>query len=124
MHRIMMKSKIHRATVTDANLHYEGSLTVDIDLLEAADILPNEQIHVWDVTNGTRLVTYALAGPSGSGAVCVNGAGAHLIKPGDIVIIATYAQLSDEVARQYTPNVVFVDGANKVKSAKSASDSA
>ena len=115
MRRIMMKSKIHRATVTDANLHYEGSLTIDADLLDAADILPNEQIHVWDVTNGTRLITYALAGPRGAGAVCVNGAGAHLIKPGDIVIIATYADMDDAEARRYEPTVVFVDEANRAK---------
>ncbi len=75
MKRIMMKSKIHRATVTETNLDYEGSLTIDEDLMDAADILPNEQIHVWDVTNGTRLVTYALVGPRGTGTICVNGAG-------------------------------------------------
>ena len=92
MKRMMMKSKIHRATVTETNLDYEGSLTIDEDLLHAADILPNEQIHVWDVTNGARLVTYALAGARGTGIVCVNGAGAHLIKPGDVVIIATYTE--------------------------------
>ena len=85
----MMKSKMHRATVTDTNLDYEGSLTIDTDLLDAADILPHEQIHVWDVTNGTRLITYALPGDRGSGDVCVNGAGAHLIKTGDVIIIAT-----------------------------------
>lgn len=115
MRRVMMKSKIHRATVTETNLDYEGSLTVDENLLDAADILPNEQIHVWDVTNGTRLVTYALAGPRGSGAVCVNGAGAHLINPGDIIIIATYTTLTNKAARKYKPLVVFVDEQNKVK---------
>jgi aspartate 1-decarboxylase len=117
MRRHMMKSKIHRATVTEANLDYEGSLTIDTDLLDAADILPNEQVHVWDVTNGTRLVTYALAGPRGSGGICVNGAGAHLIKPGDLIIIATYAEMDDAEAREYRPRVVFVNPQNRKKPA-------
>ena len=111
----MMKSKIHRATVTDANLDYEGSLTVDEDLLRAADILPNEQIHVWDVTNGARLITYALAGARGTGIVCVNGAGAHLIKPGDVVIIATYTELNNRAAKKHEPLVVLVDEKNRAK---------
>ena len=84
MQRVMFKSKIHRATVTEAELHYEGSLTIDEALMEAADILPHEQIHVWDVTNGARLMTYALPGVRGSGTICVNGAGAHLVKVGDL----------------------------------------
>ena len=115
MRRVMMKSKIHRATVTDANLDYEGSLTIDADLLDAADILPNEQIHVWDVTNGTRLVTYALPGDRGRGQVCVNGAGAHLIKPGDLIIIATYAQMREREARKYEPTVILVDAKNRAR---------
>jgi aspartate 1-decarboxylase len=115
MRRHMMKSKIHRATVTDANLDYEGSLTIDRDLLDAADILPNEQVHVWDVTNGARLVTYALAGPRGSGTMVVNGAGAHLIKPGDTIIVATYAEMDDEEARRHEPLVVFVSEGNRKK---------
>ena len=115
MFRVMFKSKIHRATVTGANVDYEGSLTIDSDLLKAADILPNEQIHVWDVTNGTRLVTYALAGPKGSGIVCVNGAGAHLVKPGDLIIVATYTTLTSKKAKKYEPTVVFVDADNKIK---------
>ncbi len=115
MRRIMMKSKLHRATVTENNVDYEGSLTVDTDLLEAADILPNEQIHVWDVTNGARLVTYALAGPRGSGVVCVNGAGAHLIHTGDTVIIATYAEFDDAEARNHHPRVVLLGRGNVVK---------
>ncbi|MDB5306788.1 MAG: aspartate 1-decarboxylase [Gemmataceae bacterium] len=118
MQRVMMKSKIHRATVTATDLHYEGSLTVDPDLLDAADILTHEQIHVWDVTNGTRLVTYALPGERGSGEVRVNGAGAHLIKTGDIVIIATYATLDEAEVRGHEPIVVFVDAANRVKELK------
>lgn len=115
MRRVMMKSKIHRVTVTEANLDYEGSLTIDEDLLEAADILPNEQVHVWNVTNGNRLTTYALAGKRGSGIVCVNGAGAHLIKPGDLIIVATYTTLKDKEARRYKPLVVFVDADNRPK---------
>ena len=120
MQRTMFKSKIHRATVTAANLNYEGSLTVDADLLDAADILPHEQIHVWDVSNGARLVTYALPGPRGSGQVCVNGAGAHLVKPGDLVIVATYTVMTGRKAKKYEPTVVFVDGANKICEADAA----
>ena len=115
MRRHMMKSKLHRATVTAAELHYEGSLTVDADLLDAADILPHEQIHVWDVTNGTRLTTYALPGKRGSGEVCVNGAGAHLIRPGDIVIIATFADYDDAEARAHKPTVVLLGEGNRRK---------
>ena len=114
MQRTMMKSKIHRATVTAADLHYEGSLTIDADLLDAADILPNEQVHVWDVTNGTRLVTYALRGEPGSGAIQVNGAGARLIHPGDIIIIATYGQFDEMELRGFEPLVVAVDAKNRV----------
>ncbi|VTT98214.1 aspartate decarboxylase : Aspartate 1-decarboxylase OS=Sorangium cellulosum (strain So ce56) GN=panD PE=3 SV=1: Asp_decarbox [Gemmataceae bacterium] len=115
MRRHMMKSKLHRATVTAAELHYEGSLTVDADLLDAADILANEQIHVWDVTNGTRLTTYALPGKRGSGEVCVNGAGAHLIRPGDLVIIATFADYDDAEARGHKPTVVLLGEGNRRK---------
>lgn len=116
MRRTMMKSKIHRATVTESNLDYEGSLTIDEDLLDAADILPNEQVHVWDVTNGSRLTTYALAGKRGSGVICVNGAGAHLVKPGDLIIIATYVCMKDKDARRFKPLVVLVDSDNRLKS--------
>lgn len=115
MRRSMFKSKIHRATVTDANLHYEGSLTIDADLLDAADIVPFEEIHVWDVTNGARLTTYALKGERGSGEVCVNGTGAHLIKPGDLVIIATYTWMKPRKARKHKPTIILVDGENRVK---------
>lgn len=111
----MLRSKIHRATVTAAELDYEGSLTVDSALLEAADILPFEQIHVWDVTNGARLVTYAMAGEPGSGVVCVNGAGAHLIRPGDLVIIAAFTDLEDAAARQHRPRIILVDKANRIR---------
>jgi len=120
MQRMMFKSKIHRATVTAANLNYEGSLTVDADLLDEADILPYEQIHVWDVSNGARMVTYALPGPRGSGQVCVNGAGAHLVKPGDLVIVATYTLMSGRKAKKYVPTVVFVDESNQLRDADPA----
>jgi len=115
MRRFMIKSKIHRATVTQADLHYEGSLTVDAGLLEAADILPYEQIHVWNVTRGTRLVTYAMAGEPGSGIICVNGAGAHLVHPGDVVIIATFTDLEDGDARFHRPKVILVDEKNRIR---------
>ena len=113
MRRTMLKAKIHRATVTAADLHYEGSLSIDADLLKAADILPHEQIHVWDVTNGARLVTYALEGEAGSGVVQVNGGGAHLVQPGDVIIIATFTRLRTRKAKRYEPTVVFVDGRNR-----------
>src|SRR5512143_3163485 len=92
----VFKSKIHRATVTHADLEYEGSVTIDVDLMKAADILPHEAVHIWNVTRGTRLVTYALEGPAGSGAVAVNGAAAHLNRPGDLVILATFAALQPD----------------------------
>lgn len=114
MMRRMFKSKIHRATVTDANLEYEGSLTVDADLLEAADILPGEQVHVWNVTRGSRLTTYAIVAEHGSGTVCVNGAGAHLVSPGDLVIVATFVDLDDAEARRHAPKVVLVDDKNRI----------
>lgn len=109
----VFKSKIHRAKVTFADLDYEGSVTIDADLLDAANILPFEAVHIWNVTRGTRLVTYALEGPRGSGAVCVNGAAAHLNSPGDLVILATFADMSPEEARAYRPVVVRVDEHNR-----------
>ncbi|OWK44986.1 aspartate 1-decarboxylase [Fimbriiglobus ruber] len=118
MRRTVLKSKIHRATVTATNLDYEGSLTVDADLLDAADILPNEQIHVWDVTNGTRLITYALPGDRASGVVQVNGAGAHLIKTGDIIIIATFTTLRTKDAKKHQPLVLFADELNRSRDAE------
>jgi aspartate 1-decarboxylase len=109
----MFKSKIHRATVTHADLHYEGSVSIDQDLLERADILPYEAVDIWNVTRGTRLTTYALAAPRGSGVVCINGAAAHLNRPGDLVIIATFAEMDDAEARRHEPTVVRVDGDNR-----------
>ena len=111
----MFKSKIHRATVTEANVDYEGSLTIDQDLLDAANMLAWEEVHVWDVDNGARLVTYILPGPRGSGVVCINGAAAHLVKPGDKVILATYAAMKEEEARRHQPMVILVDENNRIK---------
>jgi len=110
----MFKSKIHRATVTHADVAYEGSVTIDRDLLDAAGILPFEAVHIWNATRGTRLVTYALEGPRGSGAICVNGAAAHLNTPGDIVILATFAEMTPEEARAHRPTVVRVDVKNRI----------
>lgn len=112
--RTMMTGKIHRATVTAADLDYVGSVTVDASLLEAADILPGQQVDVVDVTNGARLTTYAIAGEPGSGVVCVNGAAAHLVHPGDVVILIAYAQMPDAEARTYSPHVVHVDAENRI----------
>jgi len=114
MRRRMFLAKIHRATVTQADLDYEGSVTIDADLLEAAGILAHEEIHIWDVTNGNRLSTYTLEGPRGSGVICINGAAAHLINPGDVVILATFGDLDDAEARRHQPTVVFVDEANRI----------
>lgn len=111
----MLKSKIHRATVTHADVHYEGSLSLDMTLLLAADILPNEEVHVWNVTSGTRLRTYAITGEPGSGVVCANGGAAHLIRPGELIIIATFTMLEDDLARAHRPKIVLVDPNNRIK---------
>ncbi len=116
--REMFRSKIHRATVTHANLAYEGSVTIDDDLLKAADILEFEKVHVWNVTRGTRLVTYAMRGEPGSGVICINGAAAHLVSPGDLVIIATFAQFSDDEAVRHRPKIVQVDEHNHIRSCR------
>ncbi|MBA4181232.1 MAG: aspartate 1-decarboxylase [Anaerolinea sp.] len=110
----MMGGKIHRATVTDANLDYEGSITLDPDLLEASGILPYEKVHVLDATNGARLETYAIQGRRGSGEVCINGAAAHLVNRGDIVIIIAYQQMGEEAARAAAPRHVYVDNRNRI----------
>ncbi len=110
--RQMFRSKIHRATITHADLDYEGSVTIDETLMEAADILEYEEVHVWNVTRGSRLVTYALKGPKDSGVICINGAAAHLNHPGDLVILATFTTMSDEEAREHVPKVVRVDSEN------------
>ncbi len=110
----MLKAKIHRLTVTEADMHYQGSITLDRDLLDAAGILPYEKVAVVDVTNGARLETYAIAGKRGSGIVCLNGAAAHLIHVGDTVIVIAYAQLEAAEAATTRPTVVFVDEANTI----------
>jgi aspartate 1-decarboxylase len=114
MLRTMMKSKIHRATVTQADLHYVGSVTVDEDLLDAADLLPGELVHIVDITNGARLETYTIAGERGSGVIGINGAAARLVHAGDLVIMIGYGQMDTEEARSYQPHVVFVDADNKI----------
>ncbi|MEX0426270.1 aspartate 1-decarboxylase [Nocardioides sp. DS6] len=112
--RTMMTGKIHRATVTQADLHYVGSVTVDADLLDAADILPGELVSIVDITNGARLETYTIAGERGSGVLGINGAAAHLVHPGDLVILIAYQQMTTEEARELKPHVVHVDGLNRI----------
>lgn len=112
--RIMMSSKIHRATVTETNVNYQGSITIDRTLMEAVDILPFEKVHVLDVDNGARLETYAIEGAPNSGEICINGAAARLVARGDRVIILSYAILSEEEARHHTPRVVLVDEHNRI----------
>ena len=114
MNRTMFKSKIHRATVTHADLHYVGSVTVDLDLLDAADILPGELVAIVDVTNGARLETYTIAGERGSGVIGINGPAAHLVQENDIVILITYAEMTTGEAKAYEPRVVHVDENNKM----------
>lgn len=114
MMRIMMKSKIHRATVTQADLHYVGSVTLDAALMDAADLLEGEQVAIVDITNGARIETYVIPGPRGSGVIGINGAAAHLVHPGDLVIIMSYAMVDDAEARALKPHVVHVDEKNRV----------
>ncbi|MET9361035.1 aspartate 1-decarboxylase [Streptomyces sp. NPDC006632] len=114
MIRTMFKSKIHRATVTQADLHYVGSVTVDAELMEAADLLPGELVHIVDIDNGSRLETYVIEGERGSGVIGINGAAAHLVHPGDLVILISYAQIDDVEARAFKPRVVHVDGDNRI----------
>ncbi|HEY2041919.1 MAG TPA: aspartate 1-decarboxylase [Jatrophihabitans sp.] len=114
MQRTMFSAKIHRATVTHADLHYVGSVTVDADLLDAADLLPGEKVSIVDVTNGARLETYIIEGQRGSGVVGINGAAAHLIQVGDLVILIGYQTMTDAQARTFRPRVVHVDPANRI----------
>jgi aspartate 1-decarboxylase len=114
MDRKMLKSKIHRATVTGADLHYEGSITIDLDLMEAADIIPYEAVCIWDVTNGSRFETYAIEGERGSGVICINGAAARLVAPQDLVIIASFVNMDNAEALAYEPKLVFVDDRNRM----------
>ncbi|MGC9223503.1 MAG: aspartate 1-decarboxylase [Terracidiphilus sp.] len=119
MFRKLLKSKIHRATVTRSDLNYEGSIAVDEALLEAADIQPFESVHVWNVNNGSRLQTYAVVAERGSGEVCLNGAAARMAQPGDLVIIATFAWLDEKEAAAARPKLVFVDAQNRIAANRS-----
>jgi len=115
MLRTLLKSKIHRVTVTQADLEYEGSVTIDEDLMDAADLLTHEQVQIYDVTNGSRLTTYVIPGERGSGVIGINGAAAHLVKPGDLAIICSYVQLDTEAARAWQPRLCFVDRRNRLR---------
>lgn len=120
MQRFLLKSKIHRATVTEANLDYEGSVTIDEELLRAANIVEYEQVHIYDVTNGNRIITYAMIGPAGSGTICINGAAAHKVHPGDKVILATYSLMTEAEQQGFQPQIVQVDERNGLRSMKSS----
>ena len=115
MTRKMLRAKIHRATVTQADVNYEGSITIDRRLMDATDLLPNEAVCVWNVTNGNRFETYTVEGPADGGVICVNGAAAHLVRPGDLVIIAAYTWMDEAAARVHEPKVVFVDEQNRIR---------
>lgn len=115
MLRSMLKSKIHRAVVTDANLNYVGSITIDEDLIDAADIMENEKVTIVNVNNGERFDTYVIPGPRGSGMMCLNGAAARLVQKGDIIIILTYCQLNQDECREHQPTVVFVNERNVIE---------
>jgi aspartate 1-decarboxylase len=114
MERKMLKSKIHRATVTGADLHYEGSITIDRELMEAADIIPYEAVCIWDVNNGSRFETYAIEGEPGSGVICINGAAARMVAPQDLVIIASFVNMANAEALAHEPKLVFVDEKNRM----------
>jgi aspartate 1-decarboxylase len=120
MLRVMMKSKIHRATVTQADLDYEGSLTIAAELMQAADILPYEMVHVYNISNGERFETYAIEGEAESGVICLNGAAARKGAPGDLIIITTYATYSEAELEKYQPKVILVDRHNRLKHSSSA----
>ena len=115
MLRTLLKSKIHRATVTRADLDYEGSITIDQDLMDAADLVEHERVEIYDITNGARLATYVIPGQRKSGTIGINGAAAHLVKPGDLVIIASYAQMDTDAARAYEPRICHVDSRNALR---------
>lgn len=115
MKRTLLKSKIHRATVTDASLHYEGSITIDPLLMEATDIVEWEQVDVYDINNGNRLTTYAISGKKGSGVICLNGAAARLVQVGDLVIICSYAEYSEDERKEHEPRIVLVNDKNKIQ---------
>lgn len=115
MTRFMLKSKIHRATVTEADLHYEGSITIDRDLMDAADLVEYEKVAIFDITNGNRLETYVIEGDRGSGVIGINGAAAHLVRQGDLIIIASYTEMEDAQARTHEPRLVYVDAHNRIR---------
>ena len=115
MLRMMLKSKIHRATVTDANLDYEGSITIDRDLMDAADLVAHERVEIYDITNGSRLATYVIPGERGQGTLGINGAAAHLVKPGDKIIVASYVQMETPEAQAHQPRVCLVDAQNRLR---------
>lgn len=114
MYRTLLKSKIHRAHVTRSDLHYAGSITIDRDLMEAADLIDNEQVDIYNITNGARLTTYVIPGPRASGEIGINGAAAHLVEPGHLVIIASYGQYSPTECRDHQPRIVHVDADNRL----------
>ena len=115
MMRHLLKSKIHRATVTEANIEYEGSVTIDRNLIDAADMVPYERVDIWNCTNGNRLTTYVIEGERGKGQICINGAAAHLMKPGDLVIIASWADVPDAESREFEAKRIFVDHENRIR---------
>ncbi len=118
MQRKMLRGKIHRATITEANLHYQGSITIDADLMEAADLIEYEQVEVWNITNGNRFSTYTMLGERGSGTICINGAAAHKATTGDMVIIGNFGWMSEDEAQRHKPRVVLVDEANRIVDAE------
>lgn len=115
MQRIMLKSKIHRATVSDANLNYEGSITIDEGLMKSADLVPYEKVAIYNVSNGERFSTYVIKGKKGSGVICLNGAAARKVSKGDLIIIASYVTVGDAEAKDWVPKCVHVDGKNRIK---------
>src|SRR3972149_4468416 len=118
MQRFMLKSKLHRATVTDADLHYEGSISIDEGLMDAAEIIPYEQVAIYDVSNGERFTTYAIKGERGSGTICLNGAAARKVAKGGLIIIATYVMVDDVSAKAWSPKSVLLDKKNRIKNKK------
>src|SRR5512139_2859754 len=119
MQRTLLKSKIHRATVTDCELHYEGSCAIDEDLLDAANMMENEQVHIWNINNGERFVTYAIRGERGTGIISVNGSAARRASVGDLIIIAAFAQVPEQQVQGFEPKLVFVDAHNRIKEERS-----
>lgn len=124
MYTTLLKSKIHRARVTEAELHYEGSCSIDLDLMKAADLVAHEHVHIWDITNGNRFETYVIPAPKGSGMIKINGAAAHQAKEGDLVIVTSFAHYDAKESKKHKPKVVFVDDKNRIKRIADKSGSA